>query len=380
MTLRKSLFWEGGDMGSNTFGRLFAFTSFGESHGPAVGCVIDGCPALTPLSEADIQPSLDRRRPGGGAHVTGRRETDRARILSGVFEGKTTGHPVCVQVENLDQRPGDYDRLRDVFRPGHADAAYAAKYGIRDHRGGGRASARETIARVAAGAVAKKMLSRFPDTADLKVVAGLTALGGVEANPANWDDGAIGANPLFCPDPAAAGPMLAALEAAARAGDSLGGVVEIRATGVPPGLGEPVYDRLDARIAQFCMGLNAAKGVEIGDGFAAARAAGSANNDPMRAPATGRLADSFLSNHAGGILGGISTGQPITARVALKPTPSIRPAQSTVNAAFENTEVSVTGRHDPAVAIRAVPVLEAMFWVIMADFFLLKRACEGKNS
>ena len=366
-------------MGSNTFGRLFTFTSFGESHGPAVGCVIDGCPALTPLSEADIQPSLDRRRPGSRSQVTGRREADRARILSGVFEGKTTGHPVCILVENRDQRPGDYDQLRHVFRPGHADAVYAAKYGIRDHRGGGRASARETVARVAAGAVAKKMLSRFPDAADLKVTAGLIALGRVDADPANWNDGCIDANPLFCPDPEAVGPMLAALDEAVRGGDSLGGVAEIRVTGIPPGLGEPVYDRLDARIAQSCMGVNAVKGVEIGDGFAAARAAGSANNDPMRAPATGRLADSFLSNHAGGILGGISTGQPITARVALKPTPSIRTAQSTVNTAFENATVSVAGRHDPAVAIRAVPVLEAMFWAIMADFFLLRRAYESKN-
>ncbi|MDR1519660.1 MAG: chorismate synthase [Planctomycetota bacterium] len=366
-------------MNSNTFGRLFSFTSFGESHGPALGCVVDGCPPRVPLAEADIQPRLDRRRPGACRFVSQRGETDRARILSGVFEGKTTGHPICVLVENQDQRPNDYRQLRDVFRPGHADAAHAAKYGIRDHRGGGRSSARETLARVAAGAVARQMLGAFPETAGIRVAAGLIALGQVRADPAKWDDSAIDANPLFCPDPAAVPAMLAALEETMRGGDSLGGVVEIRASGVPAGLGEPVYDRLDARIAQACMGLNAVKGVEIGDGFAAARASGSANNDQMRRPASGRLEDAFLSNHAGGVLGGVSTGQPITARAAIKPTPSISIRQETIGKDLGNVEISVAGRHDPAVAIRAAPVLEAMFWLILADFFLLRRAGENRG-
>lgn len=361
-------------MNSNTFGRLFSLASFGESHGPALGCVVDGCPPRTPLAESDIQPALDRRRPGSGPLVSQRRETDRATILSGVHEGLTTGHPICLLIENRDQRPGDYESLREIFRPGHADAAYAAKYGIRDHRGGGRSSARETAARVAAGAVARKMLSRFSETADLKVRAGLTRLGPAAADPANWDDGTIDENPLFCPDPKAVAPMLAALEKARAAGDSLGGIVEIRADGVPPGLGEPVYDRLDARIAQACMGLNAVKGVEIGDGFAAAASTGSGNNDQMRAPASGRLADAFLTNHAGGVLGGISTGQTILVRAAVKPTPSISMPQLTVDAGLRDADVSVAGRHDPAVAVRAAPVLEAMLWLILADFFLLGRA------
>ncbi|MDR1534577.1 MAG: chorismate synthase [Planctomycetota bacterium] len=364
-------------MSSNTFGRLFTFISFGESHGPALGCVVDGCPPLIPLAEGDVQPFLDRRRPGTGRHVSQRREADSVRILSGVFEGLTTGHPICLLVENRDQRPDDYRELREVFRPGHADATYSAKYGIRDHRGGGRASARETLARVAAGAVARKLLGSFPETAGIRVTAGLASLGGVAAEA--WNAAAIDANPLFCPDPAAVAPMLSALEEAERAGDSLGGMVEIRATGVPPGLGEPVQDRLDARIAQACMGLNAVRGVEIGDGMAVAGASGRGNNDQMRSPAGGRLGDAFLSNHAGGVLGGISTGQPILVRVAVKPTPSISLPQLTVDENLKDIEISVSGRHDPAVAIRAVPVLEAMFWLILADFFLIRRALKGRG-
>ncbi len=361
-------------MHANTFGRLFSFAGFGESHGPAIGCVVDGCPPLVPLSEEDIQPMLDRRRPGSSQLVSPRREADQVRILSGVHEGKTTGHPICLFIENRSQRSGDYGQIRDLFRPGHADGAYYMKYGIHDHRGGGRASARETAVRVAAAAVARKMLGQFPETAGIRVAAGLIRLGSVAAAVDHWDEAAINSNPLFCPDPAAAAPMLAALETAVDEGDSLGGVVEARAEGLPVGLGEPVYDRLDARLAQACMGLNAAKGVEIGDGFAAAAARGSGDNDQMRAPASGRFADAFLTNHAGGVLGGISTGQPLVLRVAFKPTPSISRRQQTVDRELRDAEISVGGRHDPAVAVRAVPVVEAMIWLTLADFFLLARA------
>ena len=361
-------------MSFNTCGRLFTFATFGESHGPAVGCLVDGCPALVPLDESDIQPMLDRRRPGGGPYVTQRSEPDQVRILSGVVEGKTTGHPICLVIENTDQRSKDYSALANVYRPGHADAVYWHKYGIHDVRGGGRSSARETAARVAAGAVAKKTLSRFADASAIRIQAGLVQLGTVMADASAWDAGGIDANPFFCPDPAAVEPMRREIDAALADEDSLGGIVEARVTGVPAGLGEPLYDKLDARIAQMCMGLNAAKGVEIGDGFAAAAARGSVNNDPLRSPAGGRLEDAFQTNHAGGVLGGISTGQPIVVRVALKPTPSIGIAQNTVDRTLANTEIAVSGRHDPAVAIRAVPVVEAMLWLVLADFYLLHRA------
>lgn len=361
-------------MHSNASGRLFTFATFGESHGPAIGCVVDGCPALVPLDESDIQPLLDRRRPGGGPYVTQRNEPDHARILSGVVDGKTTGHPICIVIENTNQRSKDYSALADVYRPGHADAVYWKKYGIHDVRGGGRSSARETAARVAAGAVAEKMLSVFPGAANIRVQAGLVQLGPVKADTSKWDAAAVDENPFFCPDAAAVEPMRREIVAAMADGDSLGGIIEARVTGVPAGLGEPLYDKLDARIAHMCMGLNAVKGVEIGDGFAAASARGSANNDAMREPASGTLEDAFLTNHAGGVLGGVSTGQPIVVRVALKPTPSIGKPQRTVDRALANTEISVAGRHDPAVAIRAVPVVEAMLWLILADFHLLHRA------
>ena len=365
-------------MNANTFGRLFSFTTFGESHGPVIGCVIDGCPSLMSLSETDIQPFLDRRRPGQSPYVSQRGEADRVKILSGVYEGMTTGHPILLIIENHDQRSTDYDRLRDIFRPGHADATYQAKYGIRDPRGGGRASARETAARVAAGAVAKKMLAGFKDTEDVRIIAGLTRLGNVEADPANWDDAAIAANPFFCPDAKAAVAMAEELARAVADKSSLGGVVEIRALGVPPGLGEPVYDRLDGRIGAACLGLNAVKAVEIGDGFAAGRMDGIAHNDPMRPPESGVLADAFKTNHAGGVLGGISTGQTIVVRCAVKPTPSIAAPQKTVDKAFRAVDLELEGRHDPAVCIRAVPVFEATFWLILADFFLLQRARERR--
>ena len=361
-------------MNANASGRLFTFATFGESHGPAVGCVVDGCPALIPLSEADIQPMLDRRRPGNSPYVSQRNEADQVRILSGVCEGKTTGHPICLLIENTNQHSRDYAALADVFRPGHADGTYWKKFGIHDVRGGGRSSARETASRVAAGGVARKMLLAFPETAGLKVRAGLVRLGPVKADSHAWNDESIDANPFFCPDPGAVEPMKQELEQALADLDSLGGVVEARVHGVPPGLGEPLYDRLDARIAQLLMGLNAVKGVEIGDGFAAAAARGSENNDAMRSPVSGRFADSFLTNHAGGILGGIATGQPIIVRAALKPTPSVAQRQLTVNRELRDIDIAVQGRHDPAVAIRAVPVIEAMLWLVLADFFLLHRA------
>lgn len=361
-------------MHSNSAGRLFSFTSFGESHGPATGCVVDGCPAGMPLNESDIQPFLDRRRPGQSPYVTPRKEEDRVRILSGVYEGVTTGHPILLLVENLNQRSGDYRPIYDILRPGHADASYQWKYGVRDPRGGGRSSARETVARVAAGAVAFKLLSLAASTREVEITAGLVALGGVDANSANWDDAHIDANPFFCPDAAAVPAMAGALEAAMAEQTSLGGIVEIRARNVPPGLGEPVYDRLDARIGQLCMGLNAVKGVEIGDGFAAARRDGRAMNDQMRRPASCRPGDSFVSNHAGGILGGISTGAEIVVRCALKPTPSIAAPQLSVDKNMNDVDLTVEGRHDPAVCIRAVPVLQATMAIILADFLLIDRS------
>lgn len=361
-------------MGANTFGTLFSYCSFGESHGPAVGCVVDGCPARIPLAEDDIQPALDRRRPGSNPFVTPRKEDDRVRILSGVYQGQTTGHPILLLVENQNQRSGDYKPIHDAFRPGHADASYTAKYGIRDPRGGGRSSARETVARVAAGAVARKLLSCFPETRGIRVEAGLIQLGEAFADASAWDATAVDANPFFCPDPGAVPAMTAQIEQALADGDSLGGVVEIRAGGVPAGLGEPVYDRLDGRIGQACLGLNAVRGVEIGDGFAAGRQRGSEHNDAMRAAPSGLLGDMLASNHAGGILGGISTGADIVVRCALKPTPSIAASQQTVDKNGSELNISVSGRHDPAVCIRAVPVLEATLWNILADFFLLQRA------
>ncbi len=361
-------------MNANTFGRLFSFSSFGESHGPAVGCLIDGCPAGVELSEKDIQPFLDRRRPGSSQFVSPRQEQDKVAVLSGVYEGCTTGHPILLLVENKDQRSADYKKIIDSFRPGHADATYQAKYGIRDPRGGGRSSARETIARVAAGAVAKKVLLTNPAGKDIAVSAGLISLGQVSCRPGVWDDQAIADNPFFCPDPSAVAAMADAVQQALAEKTSLGGVVEVRAVNVPPGLGEPVYDRLDARIGAAFLGLNAVKGVEIGDGFAAAHSDGRQNNDAMRRPESGKLADAFVSNHAGGMLGGISTGAEIVIRAAIKPTPSIAARQETVDGNLENVAMELGGRHDPAVCIRAVPVLEATLWCILADFFLLQRA------
>ncbi len=354
-------------MSHNSFGHLFRVTTWGESHGPAIGCVVDGCPPRLPLSEADIQPFLDRRRPGRSKLVTQRQEPDAVRILSGVFEGLTTGTPVALLIENQDQRSRDYGEIKDRFRPGHADLTYELKYGIRDHRGGGRSSARETAMRVAAGAVARKVLGP-----DVRVRAAMVQLGDDRVDRANWDWAAVENNDLFCPDPAAAARWEERLLAARKAGSSLGAVVEVVAEGAPPGLGAPVYGKLDADIAAALMGINAVKGVEIGEGFAAAALSGEENADEMRMGPGGRVV--FGSNRAGGVLGGISTGQPIVARFAVKPTSSILTPRRGVDRHGREVEVETRGRHDPCVGIRAVPVGEAMLALVLADHLLRHRA------
>jgi chorismate synthase len=354
-------------MSHNSFGHLFRVTTWGESHGPAIGCVVDGCPPRLALSEADIQPFLDRRRPGQSKLVTQRQEPDAVRILSGVHEGLTTGTPVALLIENQDQRSRDYGEIKDRFRPGHADLTYELKYGIRDHRGGGRSSARETAMRVAAGAVARKVLGP-----DVRVRAAMVQLGDDRVDRANWDWAEVERNALFCPDPAAAGRWEERLLAARKAGSSLGAVVEVVAEGAPPGLGAPVYGKLDAEIAAALMGINAVKGVEIGEGFAAAALSGEDNADELRMGEGGRVL--FGSNRAGGVLGGISTGQPIVARFAVKPTSSILTPRRSVDRHGREVEVETRGRHDPCVGIRAVPVGEAMLALVLADHLLRHRA------
>ncbi len=349
-------------MAGNTFGRLFRVTTWGESHGPAVGAVIDGCPPGLELSPADIEAELARRRPGVQAHASARREPDTVEILSGVFEGRTTGTPISLLIANRDVRSQDYDELAEVFRPGHGDITYLAKYGIRDHRGGGRASARETAARVAAGAVAKKVLDREGIT----VLAYTVELGGVPA--ALRDEAFIWDNPFFCADPEAVAPMSARVEEVRRQGDSLGGIVEVRVRGCPAGLGEPVFDKLDAVLAQAVMSVGAVKGVEIGSGFAAARMLGSEHNDPILPG--GR----FASNHAGGILAGISSGQEIVLRAAVKPIPSIAREQETIDRKGRPRRLKVRGRHDISAIPRIVPVLLAMVRLTLADFLLRQKA------
>ncbi len=349
-------------MSGNTFGRLFCVTSFGESHGPSIGCVVDGCPPGLPLSEADIQPDLDRRRPGTSRHTTQRREEDRVRILSGVFEGVTTGAPIGLLIENTDARSQDYAKIAEVFRPGHADYTYQQKYGRRDPRGGGRSSARETATRVAAGAIARAYLrNRY----GISVYGYLAQLGPYRA--AVHDRAAIATNPFFCPDPALVPELEAYMDALRRTGDSVGALITVIAEQVPPGLGEPVFDRLDADIAHAMMSINAVKGVEIGDGFAVVTARGSENRDEI-------TPEGFLSNHAGGILGGISSGQDIVVRLALKPTASIRIPGRTVNRAGQSAEIVTTGRHDPCVGIRATPIAEAMLCLVLMDHMLRHRA------
>lgn len=358
-------------MSHNSFGHLFRVTTFGESHGPAIGCVIDGCPPNIEIDEAVIQADLDRRRPGTHAFVTQRREPDKARILSGVFEGRSTGAPIAILIENTDQRSKDYADIIATYRPGHADYTYDAKYGLRDHRGGGRASARETACRVAAGAIARLVLG-----SGVTIRAAMIAMGADAIAPASWDWEAIHSNPFFCPDPEAAQRWAQTLTAVRKAGSSLGGIVEVRAEGVPPGWGAPIYGKLDSEIAAALMSINAVKGVEIGAGFAAAALSGEENADEMRAGPNGPI---FLSNHAGGVLGGISTGQCILARMAVKPTSSILAPVRTVTRAGQDTEVRTTGRHDPCVAIRAVPVAEAMLACVLADAKLRHRGQIGEK-
>ena len=352
-------------MSYNTFGRVFRFTTWGESHGPALGAVVDGCPPGLALSEADIQPFLDKRRPGTSRFTTQRQEPDQVRILSGVFEGKTTGTPISLMIENVDQRSKDYSEVAKAYRPGHADYAYDAKYGFRDYRGGGRSSARETAARVAAGAVARLVIP------EVKITAYVCEIGGDAIDPENFELAEIDRNPFFCPDPAAAMRWEALVDKARKAGSSLGAVIACEATGVPAGWGAPIYAKLDSELAAACMSINAVKGVEIGDGFAAARLSGEENADAMR-PGTNH--PEFLANHAGGIAGGISTGQPVKVRVAFKPTSSILTPVETITREGEATEIRTVGRHDPCVGIRGAPVVEAMMALVLADQKLLHRA------
>lgn len=363
-------------MSHNTFGHLFRVTTWGESHGPAIGCVVDGCPPGLPLTAADIQFWLSRRAPGQNRFVTQRREPDEVKILSGVFEDDrtggpvTTGAPISLMIENVDQRSKDYDDIRDLYRPGHADYTYDAKYGLRDYRGGGRSSARETAARVAAGAVARRVLGE-----EITIRAAVIQIGKHSIDRAKWDWAHCEANPFWCPDADAAQRWEALLDGARKDGNSLGAIVEVEASGVPAGWGAPIYGKLDAEIAGALMGINAVKGVEIGAGFAAAALSGAENADEMRAGGDGKPA--FLSNHAGGVLGGISTGQPIVARLAIKPTSSILTPRQTVDRFGAETTISTTGRHDPCVGIRAAPVAEAMLVCVLADAKLRHRGQMG---
>lgn len=352
-------------MSGSTLGKLFTVTNFGESHGPAIGCVIDGCPPGMELSSEDIQKELDRRKPGTSRYVTQRRESDTVEILSGVYEGKTTGTPIGLLIRNEDQKSKDYSAIAEVFRPAHADWSYFNKYGIRDPRGGGRSSARLTAPTVAAGAVARKWLK---EEFGIEIKACLTNIGGVASGIKDWSF--VDQNPFFSADPEAVPVLETFLDGIRKDGNSVGAEVYVRADGVPVGLGEPLYDRLDADIAYAFMGLNAVKGVEIGAGFDVVRMRGSENSDLMDAVADTK----FLSNHSGGILGGISSGQPIEVRVAVKPTPSILKPQQTMNTSGENTVVSTKGRHDPCVGIRAVPVLEALLALVLADHAMRHRA------
>jgi chorismate synthase len=349
-------------MSGNTFGQLFTVTSFGESHGPALGCVVDGCPPGLALVEEDIQRDVERRRSGTSRYTSQRREPDRVRILSGVFEGRTTGTPIGLLVENEDQRSYDYEKIKDRFRPGHADYTYQHKYGFRDYRGGGRSSARETVMRVAAGAIARKFLA---ERAGIAIRGYLAQAGEIAIEPCDLDE--ADRNPFFCPDPARVPELEALIDRLRREGDSVGARVTVVATGVPPGLGEPVFDRLDADLAHAMMGINAVKGVEVGDGFAVVAQRGSQHRDEL-------TPDGFLSNHSGGTLGGISSGQDLVVSLALKPTSSIVIPGRTIDVEGRPVEVSTTGRHDPCVGIRAVPIAEAMMALVLVDHFLRHRA------
>jgi len=357
-------------MSFNTFGRVFRFSTWGESHGPALGAVVDGCPPGLTLAEEDLQPWLDKRRPGTSRFTTQRQEPDRVRILSGIFEGRTTGTPISLMIENVDQRSKDYSEVAKAYRPGHADYAYDMKYGFRDYRGGGRSSARETAARVAAGGVARKVLD------GVRIRGYLVELGGDAIDRALFDDAQIDNNPFFCPDAQAALRWEGLVDDARKRGSSLGAVVECVAEGVPPGWGAPLYAKLDSELAAAMMSINAVKGVEIGDGFHAARLTGESNADAMRPGQDGK--PEFLANHAGGVAGGISTGQPVVVRVALKPTSSILTPVETIDRDGDAAEIMTKGRHDPCVGIRAAPVVEAMMALVLADQKLLHRAQTGQ--
>ena len=354
-------------MSHNGFGHLFRFTTWGESHGPAIGCVVDGVPPHLPLCEADLQVFLDRRRPGQSRHTTQRREPDEVKILSGVFDGVTTGTALSLMIENIDQRSRDYSKIMDKFRPGHADYTYWNKYGIRDYRGGGRSSARETAMRVAAGAIARKVLGD-----GITIRGALVQIGDrkVDRNTWNWDE--TGNNDFWCPDANMAKDWEAMMDGARKSGSSLGAVIELVASGMPVGLGAPVYGKLDADLASAMMSINAVKGVEIGAGFGAVELSGEENADEMRMGNDGDV--EFLSNSAGGVLGGISTGQDVVVRFAVKPTSSILTPRRTVTKDGENTEISTKGRHDPCVGIRAVPVGEAMMACVLADHLMRHKA------
>ena len=365
-------------MSHNTFGHLLRVTTWGESHGPALGCVVDGCPPLLELCEADIQPWLDRRKPGGSKYVSQRRESDIVKILSGVFSDAngrqvTTGTPISLQIENQDQRTKDYSEIAEKFRPGHADYTYQAKYGIRDYRGGGRQSARETATRVAAGAIARLILVTFYKK--FRIRGALIQLGAHKIERRRWDWAEVDRNPFCAPDAEIVDQWAEYLEALRKSGNSCGAVIELVAQGIPAGLGAPVYGKLDAELAAAMMGIPAVKGVEIGDGFATACMTGEENADEMRSARGGN--PKFLSNHAGGILGGISTGQPIVVRFAVKPTSSILKPRRTIDVNGQDTEIVTKGRHDPCVGIRAVPVGEAMLALVLADHALRHRAQNG---
>ncbi len=354
-------------MSSNTFGTLFRFSTFGESHGPAIGCVIDGVPPRLPLTEADFTPWMDKRKPGTSKYTTQRQEPDTVKILSGVFEGVTTGTSIGLLIENVDARSKDYGEIAEKFRPGHADYTYWKKYGIRDYRGGGRSSARETAMRVAAGVIARKVLAHRVG-AGVTIRAALTQIGPHAIDRANWDWAEVDRNLFFSPDAKAAATWADYLDGVRKSGSSAGAIVEVVAEGLPAGLGAPIYGKLDADIASALMSINAVKGVEIGAGFAAAALSGEDNADEMRMGKDGQV--EFLSNKAGGILGGISTGQPIVARMVIKPTSSILSQRKTVDIHGHDTEIVTKGRHDPCVGIRGVPVAEAMLAIVLADHVL----------
>ena len=352
-------------MSGNTFGKLFTVTTFGESHGQGLGCIIDGCPPGLALSAADLQPDLDRRKPGTSRFTTQRKEPDEVQILSVVFEGETTGTPIGLLIMNADQKSKDYSKIKDVFRPAHADYTYQQKYGVRDYRGGGRSSARETAMRVAAGAVAKKWLA---ERYGVRIRGCLSALGPLQVTATDWD--LVETNPFFCGDAQLIPELESFMTQIRREGDSIGAKLEIIADGLPPGWGEPIFDRLDAEIASAMMGINAVKGVEIGDGFDVVNQRGSQHRDEL-------TPEGFLSNHAGGVLGGISSGQPLTVKIALKPTSSIQVPGQSIDVNGDVADVITTGRHDPCVGLRAVPIAEAMLALVLMDHALRQR---GQNA